>query len=212
MRKGIDMSEGKDYFNQALSDFMFEVASGGSIRHLVDLGYSVDQIMGKLAFPTPRERVEKAVYKHMTEIGLLLARLPIEEQSFQAVTLQAEHPDQISARFLKLLEQNGEESAYLECPFGKLVKNDPKELERLLSYLNSREQEYLRGIRWERNIMYHRLNSRMREIAAKLVLGGNVEIRCFFLEIKKVLVVRKVGGRDLASRTLKKSNPADLLI
>lgn len=189
------MSGGKDYFNQALSDFMFEVASGGSIRHLVDLGYSVDQIMGKLAFPTPRERVEKAVYKHMTETGLLLSKLPVDEQNFRVATFPAEHSDQISALFLKLLEKNGEENAYLECPFGKLAKDDPQKLEAVLSGLNSREQEYIRGILWERNIMYHRLNSRMREIAAKLVLGGNAEIRCFFLELKEVLVVRKRFGK-----------------
>lgn len=185
------MSEGKDYFNQALSDFMFEVASGGSIRHLVDLGYSVDQIMGKLAFPTPRVRVEKAVYKHMTETGLLLSKLPADEQTFHVTKFQAKHPDQISARFLKLLEQNGEENAYLECPFGELAKDDPQRLETVLSGLNSREREYIKGILWERNIMYHRLNSRMREIAVKLVLGGNAQIRCLFLKTKEVLVVKK---------------------
>ncbi len=185
------MSEGKDYFNQALSDFMFEVASGGSIRHLVNLGYSVDQIMGRLSFPTPRDRVEQAVYRHMTETGILLEKLPVEQASLHTTTIEAVHPDQISARLLERIERNGEESAYLQCPFGYLQKNDPQELEQLLSCLNSREQEYLRGIRWPRNTMYHRLNSRMREIAAKLVLRGNMEIKCCFLQIGEILIVHK---------------------
>lgn len=185
------MSGGNDYFNQALSDFMFEVASGGSIRHLVDLGYSVDQIMAKLAFPTPRERVEKTVCQYMKEKGILLTELPVETQNMRAVLLEADHLDQVSSRFLKSLDQNGEERAYLECPFGYLQKNDLKALEERIGCLNNREQEYLRGIRWERNVMYHRLNSRMREIAGKLVICGGQEIKCFFLETGEVLTVRR---------------------
>lgn len=187
------MGEGRDYFNQALSDFMFEVASGGSIRHLVDLGYSVDQIMGRLAFPTPRERVENAVYRYMTETGVLLEKLPVERESLRKVTLEAAQLDQISAGFLRLIAQNGEESAYLRCPFGYLQKNDPKGLEDSLSCLNSREREYVRGIRWQRNDMYHRLNARMREIAAKLALYGDGEVECCFLRIGESLVVRRAG-------------------
>ena len=183
------MGEGKDYFNQALSDFMFEAASGGAIRHLTDMGYSVDQILGKLSFPTPRERVEKTVYRHMRETGLLLSELSVRETDFHVSVLEARYADQISARFLKLLEQNGERSAYLECTYGSLQRREPARWEALLSCLNSREREYLCGVRWERDVMYHRLNSRMREIAVKLALVGKTQQRCFFLERREMLVV-----------------------
>ena len=43
----------QEYFKNALSNFMFEAASGGAIRHLADLGYTVKQISKKLEFPTP---------------------------------------------------------------------------------------------------------------------------------------------------------------
>ncbi len=185
------MSEGKDYFQQALSDFMFEVSSGGSIRHLADMGYSVEQIQSRLAFPTPRERVERAVRRHLTEAGILLETLALPEEAFHVSVLRARHADQISARFRKLLEQEGEEGAYLECPFGRLAGQEPEKLERLLSCLNSREREYLDGIRWERPVLYHRLNSRMREIAVKLVLEGELRIRCFFLGSRELLLVEK---------------------
>ena len=49
------------YFDEALSDFVHDAASGGAIRHLVDLGYSLTQIMQALSYPTPRERVQKTV-------------------------------------------------------------------------------------------------------------------------------------------------------
>lgn len=46
----------QEYFKSALSDFTYEAASGGAIRHLADLGYTVKQISGQLSFPTPLDR------------------------------------------------------------------------------------------------------------------------------------------------------------
>ena len=78
------------YFDEALSDFVHDAASGGAIRHLVDLGYSLTQIMQALSYPTPRERVQKTVYRYMLESGMLLKMLPgLEEGVFTLVSLQA---------------------------------------------------------------------------------------------------------------------------
>ena len=44
------MSE-QDFFKSALSNFTHEAASGGAIRHLADLGYTVDWITRELTFP-----------------------------------------------------------------------------------------------------------------------------------------------------------------
>lgn len=69
------MSE-QDYFRNALSDFTFEAASGGAIRHLADLGYTVKQISEKLTYPTPYERVRKAVWRHLIDTQVVLTREP----------------------------------------------------------------------------------------------------------------------------------------
>ena len=55
------------YFQKALADFTQEAASGGAIRHLADMGYTVKQIMERLDFPTPYERVQKAVWERNPE-------------------------------------------------------------------------------------------------------------------------------------------------
>ena len=142
--------DGKEsFFQAALSDFTFDVAAGGAIRHLTDRGYSVEQIMRELSYPVPRTRVEKAVYRHLLEAK--------------------------SVRFPEILAkdiaESGEENAYMECPFGAWLKKDEKRLEQNLASLTGREREYLLGIHWEKDIMYHRLNDRMREIGLKLVRG-----------------------------------------
>lgn len=69
------MSE-QEYFKSALSDFTHEAASGGAIRHLVDLGYTVKQITEKLTYPTPYERVRKTVWKYLIDSEVVLTQEP----------------------------------------------------------------------------------------------------------------------------------------
>lgn len=69
------MSE-QEYFKNALSDFTYEAASGGAIRHLADLGYTVKQITEKLTYPTPYERVRKTVWQHLIDSEIVLTKEP----------------------------------------------------------------------------------------------------------------------------------------
>lgn len=178
------MSEENRYFEQALSNFMFDVASGGAIRHLVDHGHSVDQIMKELDFPTPRERVEKTVYQYMIETGMLLDRLPVCEDELLCRPMKKLSAYEFNKQLTEHVQINGEKNSYMQCPFGYLMKNDAEKLKKEISCLTSREQEYIMGIRWERNVMYHRLNSRMLEIGVQLALNSELEVRFFFLEEK----------------------------
>ncbi|MEY8333206.1 hypothetical protein AALB53_08880 [Lachnospiraceae bacterium 47-T17] len=69
------MSE-QDYFANALANFTHEVASGGAIRHLADLGYTVRQITEQLSFPTPYEKVRKDVWEHLIDTRVVLLEEP----------------------------------------------------------------------------------------------------------------------------------------
>ena len=69
------MSE-QDYFRNALSDFTYEAASGGAIRHLTDLGYTAKQIAEKLTYPTPYERVRKTVWQQLIDTHVVLTQEP----------------------------------------------------------------------------------------------------------------------------------------
>lgn len=66
----------KDIFQSALSDFTFEAACGGAIRHLADSGCTAKQIMEKLDYPISGERVRKALYKHLCATGVILEGSP----------------------------------------------------------------------------------------------------------------------------------------
>lgn len=176
------------YFENAMSDFIHEMASAGAIRHLTDAGYSIEQIMKELDYPTPRERVEKTVYRYMEESGILLPGLPIGEESMRQYRLEMPSIKELGNILQEKLHENGVENSYVSCPFGAYYRDRPEILRQQLSCLTSREQEYILGIRWEQDVMYHRLNSRMLEIGKYLAVNSELGIGFYFLKTKEAVL------------------------
>ena len=56
-----------EHFNQALKNFMKDSANGGAIRHLYDLGYSVDEIREALLFPASVEDIQVVITAYEEE-------------------------------------------------------------------------------------------------------------------------------------------------
>ncbi|MCM1188731.1 MAG: hypothetical protein NC541_05500 [bacterium] len=81
------MQEGS-WFQKALTDFTWEAANGGAIRHLADLGYTVEEIRKELTFPASYETVRNAVWKHLLDTGVVLRENPRERR---AASTQAEY-------------------------------------------------------------------------------------------------------------------------
>ncbi len=51
------------YFQNALSSFVTDAACGGAVRHLTDIGYTLDQIVDRLDYPAPRAKVQRICMK-----------------------------------------------------------------------------------------------------------------------------------------------------
>lgn len=183
------MTEQPRYFEEALLDFVHDVASGGAIRHLVESGYSVDQIMKRLDYPTPRERVEKTVYRYMTESDMLLSELSADEETMQKYFLNNSQRAVIHRTLEERIEKNGEENCYMLCPFGKIINKDRDTLDKMLSDLTTRERDYILGVPWKENVMYHRLNSRMLEIGVLLAANPEFEYQFYFLKSREIVVI-----------------------
>lgn len=182
------MSGESGYFENAMSDFIHEMASAGAIRHLTDAGYSIEQIMKELDYPTPRERVEQTVYRHLTESGILLPTLPLGEETMRRYRLKNPSIKELGNILQEKIHENGEENSYVSCPFGAYTQGKPEMLRQQISCLTNREQEYIFGIRWEQDIMYHRLNSRMLEIGKYLAVNSDIEMQFYFLKTKEVII------------------------
>lgn len=207
----------QEYFKQALSNFTFEIASGGAIRHLADHGYTVEEIAEKLDFPTPHERIQDTVWKHFLEKGVLLFEEPgtgkkretydfvteydeYGRKSFRRVTVADCNDEPIvwkesvfceerdGALFAFLTEHcaaNGEAAAYISCDFGLRSKREPDRFLEALQVLEKPERDYILGLPWERRLVYHRLDRRMRRIVAELYQNGEYHGCCYFMEKKE---------------------------
>lgn len=102
------MSENR-YFQEALANFTHETASGGAIRHLADLGYTAEQIAAQLDFPTPYERVQKTMWEHLVDTGVIRLEEPGSgRQSKKAVYVQ-EYDRHGKTTFRRVADPEGEE-------------------------------------------------------------------------------------------------------
>lgn len=58
---------GQGYFEKALQDFVSDFGYGGAIRHMLNRGYTVDQIVKSGEVKLSRERIEEIANKHIEQ-------------------------------------------------------------------------------------------------------------------------------------------------
>lgn len=170
-----DQPKNTRYFQQALSDFIYDAASGRAIRHLTDLGYTAARIRNELDYPVSFARIQQTVTGYLKESGILLEQLPISCRFKQSVLSEYRSPEALFTFLTERVLQNGEENSYLSCPFGPGADTGG-----LLSVLTRREREYIEGIRWDADILYHRLDRRMLEIGTQIAPYSDQVIFYFF--------------------------------
>lgn len=199
-----------DVFRNALSDFVFDAACGGAIRHLADSGCTVRQIMERLDYPISQERVRKALYKHLCDTGVILEKNPEEEmpeakpeyvleynsygrpsyrrKNTAGAGESAADPGQRGKGWTEIVYTSGmafSPPVYVSCDFGipdSLAAGG-------ICLLNGRQQEYLEGIPWPHHRVYHRLDHRMKEIICRLYEQNSYEGVCYFISDRKKLEV-----------------------
>ncbi|MCM1057386.1 MAG: hypothetical protein NC517_07260 [Firmicutes bacterium] len=164
-----------DGFRKALSDFAFDVASGGAIRHLTDLGYTVKQIQEQLDFPTPLARIQEAVWKRLTDSGVILLEEPGHLESKETVRYVREYDSYGKASFRRVVEENPRpeaEGGFLACEFGIVRYRDTEKYGKVLAALDERQAEYIDGLPWPKRRVWHRADERMLEIERRLRTAG----------------------------------------
>ena len=203
-----------DYFKQALSNFVFDMASGGAIQHLTNQGYTVKQIIEKLDFPAPYEKVQEAVWKQLENNGCLLLEEPgsgvgqeraeyvmekdsFGRRSFRKVIIKADKTKQIHWKEVifsrkingkltdylsKKIKENGENASYVSCNFGM-------KMNRLPDVLDEQQKDYISGLPWPKQEVYHKLDIRMREIVVALYDAGEFQGECYFLKEEECVIL-----------------------
>ncbi len=161
------------YFEKSLSNFIHDVAGGDAIRHLVDQGYSISQIQERMDYPFPQKRLEDAVWKYMLDSRLILQGSPGEETGAKRISFCERNRTRLYQKLRGLFSRYGEEKVYIFCPYGRWLGRDRGQgVIFQCPGLTSREIDYVCGIPWQGEDLYHRLNSRMLEIAVELAAFG----------------------------------------
>lgn len=160
-------------FGQALSDFTFDMACGGAIRHLAGLGLTAKEVHVRLSFPVSYERVRQAYTKYLFDTGVLLrehpeSRCAAAQKTYIYVQEEGKYGKKSFRRVEKEPGPEDGERIYAACDFGKLGM--PDGLAAL--GLDVKQQEYLEGICWDTQTMYHLMNDRMRGIVEAIAGHG----------------------------------------
>ena len=159
---------GNQAFGKALSDFTFDVACGGAIRHLAGLGYTAKEIHERLSFPVSYERVRQAYTKYLLDEGILLKQKPDQHEARQTYTYVQEEGKYGKKSFRRVAKEQDpdgmQERAYVACDFGRIQAQGGFAALKL----SAKQQEYIEGICWEKKMMYHLMDERMRGIVEAL--------------------------------------------
>ena len=212
------MEREQSYFKSALSDYVYEAAGGGAVRHLADAGYTVAQIMERLDYPVPFARVQKTVWEHFLDKKILLAEEPGSGKQAERACFVKEYGKYGRVRFRRVSAGDGKEEiicwdvhVYKKETDGALAPYLKEKCgengeeasyvscafalcdRALLQCLDGRQREYIEGLPWERKTVWHRLDARMRGIAVNLYEHGGYQADCYFINRKeKVLLGRGV--------------------
>jgi len=209
------------YFENALSNFTFDLAGGSAICHLADQGYSVKRIKESLAYSIPFEKIQETVWSHFLRQETILLNEPstgiakekttyVEERgkygrvSFRSISIPNENSQDIqwnTVHYTRNAEtslygylaekccRNPQNAAYASCDFGTVKKKDAKGFETMLRTLNSRQREYIEGLPWPGQRIYHQLNQNILETIGTLYEKGQYTGCCYFIGQKEKIFI-----------------------
>ena len=164
---GKNMAE--KYFEKALADFAIDFASGGAIRCLADKGYTVKQIKEKLDFPLPMEKVRELVWNHYVDTQVIMLEEPDNMSFHERVTYEKVQDSYGHTSFKQVIikeksNPNDKTREYVACDFGKRIYQNRKAFEESLKALNDEDKDYILGLPWPLQTVWHIRNERMSRI------------------------------------------------
>lgn len=137
--------EQQEFFRKALSDFTYDAASGGAIRHLADLGLTVKQIQQQLSFPTPYVRIQHTVWEHLLSTGVLRKEIPTGCAASEQVRYVREYDSYGKPSFRRVVltdSVNFDSSSEKQTPLSAQSPTSPKQKPGSVSF---REKSYAFG-------------------------------------------------------------------
>ena len=159
------MSEKPSAFDNALSNFTFGMANKDLICHMAAEGYSVRQIKEATDYPVSVEKIAETVWEFYLETGVIRLTPPGEddEPRYDYVMDIGKY----GKRSFRRVEANDpikDASNYISLNIGIIKAHDQTRYQKLLDALDSRKHDYIEGLPWPDQKVWHIDNLAIREI------------------------------------------------
>lgn len=143
-----------EYFQTALSNFATDVACGGAVRHLTDIGYTLNQICDRLDYPAPRAKVQKIMMEYLYERRILLR----EEPSMEIFAEQTQFVQEQDAYGRRTMRKVGVDY---------ISRNGMTDASNLTSQSSQRKEAQLWDILWKESVYERRRDGKLTEVLHK---------------------------------------------
>ena len=133
------------------------------MRHLADQGLTVSEIVSKLDYPLPKEKVASIVWDHYVNTGVICLKEPsstVEKISY--VKEQDEYGKTSMRRVVEKIDMS--KVKYVKIDFGKRLYQNPEEFKKSLAALATKDSEYILSLPWPLSDVYHILDDRMKRL------------------------------------------------
>lgn len=151
-------------FQQTLSGFINDFASGDAIRHMADAGMTVTEITGRLAFPTKKEIVADLVWRHYLDAGVISLTEPVPGTTRRVRYVQEHGPYGKTSMRQVVEEVAVPEQSYVEVNFGYRLYADRDRFLFELEKLSKEDRDYILDLPWPIRKVWHVENERMKRI------------------------------------------------
>lgn len=159
-----------DYFKNALKNFTSDVAYGDEIRALARKGMTVRQIADKLIYPVDETIIREAVWKYYLQSGIVNFKKPDEKlENVKRVKYVLDRGECGRSSYRRVEEAVTDAPCeYVPCDFGKRLYNDKDIFMKSLEKLNKDDRDYILGLPWPIDIVFHIKNERIMRIMKQL--------------------------------------------
>ena len=160
--------ETEGYFQKALSQFTVEFAAGNAIRALADKGCTVAEIHERLSFPVPKKAIGELVWAHFLDDGTVCLNNPKEQSEKIKTSYEKVQNKYGKVSFRQVKKTITLEGDYIACDFGKRLYQDREAFLKGLEVLDAKDRDYVLGLPWPLETVWHINNERMERIASAL--------------------------------------------
>ena len=156
-------------FDVALSNFVREFASGGAIRHYVELEYSVQEIKSSLDFPVSVDEIASLVWREYIDSKVICDNKDDIDKDYVVKTGYVRDYNKYGKTSLRKVTKRVDTvpKDYISCDFGKMIYKDKASFRKKLDELSQASRDMIEYLPWPCHTVYVDSESRLGQAVSE---------------------------------------------